>query len=98
MKEKKTDLVKKELVKLNEKFHKKLLMDEAFYKQLIQGGFVYHQCLLVSIFPDSCNTYSGKIIRQDGNVFEFDIDLNSAEYTSFKDVTDIFQELYKKTN
>ncbi|MGC3875394.1 hypothetical protein ACPF7Z_19315 [Halomonas sp. GXIMD04776] len=93
---KKVDSVKEELIELNEKLHKKLLVNENFYKQLMQKGFAYHQCLLVSLFPDSSNTYCGKLIRQDGSVFEFDIDLDSAEYSSWEDVTGSFRELYER--
>lgn len=93
---KKVDSVKEELIELNEKFHKKLLVNEVFYKQLMKNGFSYHQCLLVSIFPDSSNTYCGKLIRQDGCVFEFDIDLDTAAYSSWEDVTGSFRELCEK--
>ena|SRR5690554_3017424 len=93
---KKLESVKEELIELNEKFHKKLLVTEAFYRQLTQNGFVYRQCLLVSIFPDSSNTYCGKLIRQDGNVFEFDVDLDSAEDSSWEDVTDSFLDLCER--
>jgi hypothetical protein len=93
---KKLESVKEELIELNDKFHKKLLVTDAFYKQLMQSGFDYRHCLLVSIFPDSSNTYCGKLIRQDGNVFEFDIDLDSAEYSSWEDVTYSFQEFCER--
>lgn len=92
MEMKKVESAKEELIQLNEKFHKKLLVTEVFYKQLMQNGFAYRQCLLVSIFPDSSNTYTGALIRQDGNVFEFDIDLDSAEASSWENVTDSFLE------
>jgi hypothetical protein len=93
---KQKESMKEELVELNEKFYRKLLVNEEFYKQLMQNGFAYHQCLLISIFPDGSNTYCGKIIRQDGNVIEFDIDLDSAEYSSWEDVTDSFREAFDK--
>jgi len=93
---KKRESVKEELVELNDKFHKKALLNESFYKQLMQNGFAYHQCLLVHIFPDSSNTYCGKIIRQDGHVIEFDVDLDFGGYSAWEDVTDDFQEVWKK--
>jgi len=80
---------------LNNKFHEKLLVTDAFCQQLIQAGYAYRQCLLVSIFPDS-STYCGKIINQGGNVTEFDVDLDAAEYSSWEDVTDSFREIYEK--
>jgi hypothetical protein len=93
---KKVEVVKKEIVELNTKFHDKQLLSGGFYKQLMQSGFVCKQCLLISIFPDGTNTYCGQIIRQDGHVFDFDIDLDSSEYTSWKDITENFRETYGK--
>lgn len=89
---KKIESVKNKLVELNKKFHDKSLLNDAFYKQLMQAGFAYSQCILVYIFPDSSNTYCGQIIRQDGKVLAFDIDLDSAKYTSWKDITDDFRK------
>ncbi|MDH5354747.1 MAG: hypothetical protein OEY09_09930 [Gammaproteobacteria bacterium] len=83
--------VKHELIELNNKFRDKVLLTDAFYKQLMHAGFAYNQCILVSIFPDGSSTYCGQIIRQDGNVVEFDIDLDFAEYSSWKDITDAFR-------
>lgn len=85
-----------ELLRLNKKFHRKTLLPKIFYKQLAENGFHYHKCLLILIFPDSNNTYSGKIIRQDGVVIEFDIDLDFHQNSTWKDITKEFQELYKK--
>lgn len=92
----KEQIVKEELVELNHKFHKRLLGTEAFYKQLILNGIAYRQCLLVSVYPDSSNTYCGKVIRQDGNVIEFDVDLDTPEYSSWNDVTNSYREWYEK--
>lgn len=96
MEGKKVKAAKEELIQLNDKFHKSSLVTEAFYNQLMQRGFAYRQCLLVAIFPDGSNTYCGQLIRQDGNVFDFDIDLDSAEYSSWKDVTDSFRQIYER--
>jgi hypothetical protein len=96
MRTKKTELVEEKLVEINKKFHEKQLVDESFYQQLLQQGFVYRHSLLVSIFPDSSNTYFGKIIRQDGNVFEFDVDLDEAECSSWHEITADFREYYEK--
>ena len=95
---KQIESVKSELAELNNKFHDKSLLTDSFYKQLMQAGFAYSQCILVSIFPDSSNTYCGQIIRQDGNVVEFDIDLDSAEYSSWKDITDDFRKTCEKNS
>ena len=93
---KKVETVREELIELNDKFHKKQLIGDVFYRQLMQTGFAYRQCILVSIFPDGGNTYGGQIIRQDGNVIKFDIDLDSDEYSCWEDITDSFNRLYEK--
>lgn len=92
----KVEFIEKEIVELNSKFHAKQLLTDIFYKQLIQSGFLFKQCLLISIFPDSCNTYCGQIIRQDGHIFTFDVDLDSSEYSIWKDVTEEFIQTYDK--
>ena len=93
---KKIDSVKDELVELNNKFHEKYLLFDAFYEQLIQAGFGYNRCILVSIFPDGRNTYCGQIIRQDGQIVKFDIDLDSAEYSSWEFITNDFRKKFEK--
>ncbi len=93
---KKVESATEEIAELNRKFHGKLLLSDEFYKQLMQAGFAYRQCLLMSVFPDSANTYCGKIIKQDGDVIEFDIDLDNSEYSSWENVTADFRGLYEK--
>jgi len=92
----KVEGIEKEIVELNSKFHAKQLLTNTFYKQLIQSGFLLKQCLLISIFPDGSNTYCGQIIRQDGHIFTFDVDLDSPEYSLWKDVTEEFLQTYDK--
>lgn len=94
----KAELTREELVELNNKFHRKTLLNDVFYKQLMQAGFAYRKCLLISIFPDGANTFCGKMIRQDGRVVEFDIDLDADKFSSWEDVTDSFNEMYAKNN
>ena len=92
----KIELTKKEVIDINTKFHQKTLLESEFYRQLMQAGFVYSQCILISIFPDGGNTYCGKIIRQDGRVIEFDIDFDASGYSIWTDITDTFHEVYEK--
>ena len=94
----KMSMIREELIELNDKFHNKSLVTESFYKQLVQAGFAYRQCVLISIFPDSANTYCGQIVRQDGCVFEFDVDLDCSEYSDWKDITDNFRKVYEQGN
>ena len=89
----KIESITDELLKLNKKFHSKSLLTESFYVQLEQAGFMYKKCILINLFPDSSNTYCGKIIRQDGQVFEFDIDLDSHEYFSLKSGKESFNKI-----
>ncbi|MDU0353582.1 hypothetical protein RS130_06240 [Paraglaciecola aquimarina] len=93
---KKIESVTDELAELNRKFHDKVLLSDEFYKQLMQAGFAYRQCLLVSVFPDSANTYCGQLIKQNGDVVEFDIDLDNSKYSSWENITVSFRELYEK--
>ncbi|WP_425628497.1 hypothetical protein [Vibrio neptunius] len=93
---KRIESVADELAELNRKFYDKLLLSDEFYNQLMHSGFAYRQCFLVSIFPDSANTYYGQLIKQDGDVVEFDIDLDNAKYSSWENITVSFRELYEK--
>lgn len=93
---KKIGLAKQELTELNDRFHSRSLLSETFYRQLTQAGFAYRRCLLISIFPDGGATYCGKLIRQDGRVVKFDIDLDFEKFSSWEDVTEIFNEMYEK--
>lgn len=92
----KVESVRNDLIELNKKFYEKSLLPEAFYKQLMQAGFAYSQCVVISIFPDGSNTYCGKLISQEDSVIEFDVDLDSCEYSSWEDVTDTFRKTYKE--
>lgn len=92
----KIESAKKEVVDVNTKFHQKTLLDSEFYRQLMQAGFIYSECILISIFPDGSNTYCGKIIRQDGRVIEFDIDIDASDYSRWADITDTFHGIYEK--
>jgi len=92
----KVAFVKHDVIELNDKFHNKKLLGDSFYKQLMQAGFAYRQCALVEVFPDSGNTYCGAVIKQDGKVFEFDIDLDDPDYSLFKDVSESFEKIRKE--
>lgn len=80
------------LAELNRRFRARALVGEAFYVQMMARGFLYAQSVLVSIVPDGSNTYLGKIIRQDGRVFEFDVDLDDPELSSWTDVSESFEQ------
>jgi hypothetical protein len=57
--------------------------------------FAYAACVLVSWTPDGGNTYFGKVIRQDGRMFEFDVDLDLPQHTTWLNVTDEFLKALK---
>lgn len=92
----KVESAREELADLNAKLHGRSLLTESFYRQLMQAGFAYRQCFLVSLVPDGSNTFFGQVIRQDGRVFEFDLDLDSAQFSSWTDVTDAFLKRYER--
>ena len=79
------------LVKLNEYFHSHKILPSSFYQQLMQAGFQSAKSVMIGLVPDGSNTYFGKIIRQDGRVFEFDMDLDSSEYFIMEDITDEYE-------
>ncbi len=86
--------LKDELIKLNKLFHSRSLLSSNFYSQLMQKGFVYQNCILISIFPDGSNTYCGVIINQEGCVFDVDVDLDFPDYSVWRDITKEFKNSY----
>jgi hypothetical protein len=76
---------------LNGRFRAGELIGEAFYVEMIARGFNHAQCVLVSVVPDGANTYVGRIIRQDGRVFDFDVDLDDPALSSWTDVSESFE-------
>lgn len=89
-------LARGELIELNSKFHNQTILTDEFYRQLVQAGFLYRQSILISIVPDGSNTFFGQLIQQDGDVVEFDVDLDCEDYSSWKDVTDSFRQVIEK--
>jgi hypothetical protein len=82
---------RQELVELNERFRSRHLLSKSFYAQLEQHGCDTQRSVLVELVPDGASTYSGKLIRQDGTVLSFDIDLDSPDMSKWDDVTRSFQ-------
>lgn len=89
----KVQQTKIELVELNKKFHDKSLLPSEFYSQLAKQGLSYTDCILFSIVPDGSNTYFGKLVCRGLKVFEFDVDLDSENYSEWNDIS---QSLSKK--
>lgn len=96
METRKVKVIKEEILILNEKLQKKSLATESFYTWLNKNGFAWRHCILISMFPDGGGTYYGMIVRQDGEVFEFDIDLDFLESSSLVNITNSFHELLNK--
>jgi len=86
----KVSRTKNEICELNEKFHSKELLSQDFYIQLDRKGIVLASSVLVYLIPDGDNTYLGKIIRQDGDIVAFDLDLDDEKYSEWKNVTEEF--------
>jgi hypothetical protein len=85
------EMAARALAELNQRFCARELLGEAFYVEMRARGFIHAQCVLVSIAPDGSNTYFGRIIRQDGRVFDFDVDLDDSAFSSWIDVTEKFE-------
>ena len=81
------------LNELNSKFHSKQHIAPGIYQQLMKSGFLHQKSFLVAVFPDGSNTYCGKIIKENGLVFNFDIDNPSS--SSFSDITEDFMKKAK---
>jgi hypothetical protein len=92
MNSQKVESARQALANLNRRFRARELVGEAFYVQLTAQGFACAQCVLVSVVPDGSSTYLGKIIRQDGRVFDFDVDLDGPALSSWTDVTESFEQ------
>jgi hypothetical protein len=80
------------LAELNRRFRARELLGEAFYVEMMARGFAYPECVLVSVMPDGSNTYVGRIIRQDGRAFDFDVDLDDSALSSWTDVSESFEQ------
>ncbi len=75
---------------------------ESVLRRLAERGFELNRSVLIELFPDSETTFCGEIVRQDGRVFSFDIDLEHAGHDSVTDITDMIvgnsNARNKKTN
>ena len=80
------------LLEVNERFWKRSILGPSFYAQLAAHGFDCAGSLLVEAVPEGSNTYSGAVIRQDGRVFAFDVDLELPHLSEWEDVTESFLE------
>jgi hypothetical protein len=92
MNSQKVEGARRALAELNRRFRARELVGEAFYVQMMARGFAYAECVLVWVVPDGSNTYVGKIIRQDGRVFDFDVDLDDPALSSWTDVSESFEQ------
>lgn len=86
------------LIDQNQEFHEMRMLPPSFYNQLKDKNFEYLRCVLVNVFPDDFNSYCGRIIRQDGRIFKFDLEMNEKECSIWEDVTDEFLETYNRIN
>lgn len=58
-------------------------------------GIQLNKSVVYELIPEGNNSYTGKVIRQDGQVFQFDLDLDDKEYTVLDKITDEFNRQYK---
>lgn len=57
------------------------------WQRLAERGFDQDRSRLLLLCPDSGATFFGKIIRQDGRIFGFDIALDNLSADEFEDVS-----------
>ena len=86
------------LIDQNQEFHEMRMLPPSFYDLLKDKNFEYLRCVLVNVFPDDFNSYCSRIIRQDGRIFKFDLEMNEKEYSIWEDVTGEFLETYNRIN
>lgn len=81
---------------LNERFRSERLLSASFYEQIRGKGIEPHESVLVRLTPDGANTYFGQVIRQDGTVFDFDIDLDLPAHSKWVETTAEFENSYRR--
>jgi len=69
------DKVTNELRSLNQRFHSESLEPKELFHALRQLGIEPIQSILVSLYPDSGNTWCGELVDDSMGAIEFDIDL-----------------------
>ena len=74
------------LLKFNKSYWDESLMPVSFYNALREFGIEIGKSVMVNLIPDGDNTYVGGIIRQDGSLFEFDLDLVEPENNTWEEV------------
>jgi hypothetical protein len=83
---------REEIRELNERFRNGALLGKSFHAQLRLHGCDPSRSVLVALVPDGANTYSGQIIKQDGSVLAFDVDLDSPDLSRWEDCTREFEQ------
>jgi hypothetical protein len=87
----KVERCRQELLDLNQKFRSGQLLGRSFYARLGLHGCDPKRSVLVALVPEGADTFSGKVIKQDGTVLGFDVDLDSPELSQWEDLTQKFQ-------
>lgn len=88
--------IRDELIDLNDKFRSLELFPLEFYRQISHKNVDVASSVLVDVLPDSSNTYIGRLIDQEDNIWSFDIDLDNASYSEWDDITEGFCRLLKE--
>lgn len=86
---------RQELSELTGRFRKRAIVGGAFYSLVQQQGVDVEHSVLVELIPEGPNTFSGVLIRQDGAVLEFDLDLDVPAATRWKEITEEFNDSAK---
>jgi hypothetical protein len=84
------------LEKLNKDFYELKIIGNSFYGQLSDNNVDVWKSVLVCIAPDGDNTFIGTLIRQDGKVFEFDLDIEDPVYSNWTEISEQFFEVLEK--
>ena len=78
----KLEQARKIIKELNYRFHDLELSPDGIYRELEKLGVDIQRSILIEIFPDSGDTYVGRIINQDSNLLAFDVDCSDSKFSA----------------
>ncbi|MCY0964083.1 hypothetical protein [Parathalassolituus penaei] len=78
----KLERARKSIKELNCRFHNLEFSPDGIYRELEKLGVDIQGSILIEIFPDSGDTYVGKMIDQDGKLLAFDIDCSDPKFSA----------------
>lgn len=78
----KLEQARKRIKEINCRFHNLEFSPDGIYRELEKLGIDIQGSILVEFYPDSGDTYVGKIINQEGKLLAFDIDCTDSKFSA----------------